>query len=62
MYPLLYRIPEAAAALGLSKSFVYQLVLAGELPHVRIGRSVRIPRTALEEWIARQQRGGSRDS
>jgi hypothetical protein len=30
------------------------LVAAGELPVIRIGRSVRIPRQALERWIRDQ--------
>ncbi len=61
MEPLMYRVSEAAAVIGLSKSLVYRLVLADEIPHVRVGRSVRIPRAALEEWIAHQQHGGGMD-
>jgi len=30
------------------------MVAAGELPVIRIGRSVRIPRQALERWIRDQ--------
>ena len=40
--------------LGLSRSRVYQLIAAGVLPAVRVGRSLRIPRAAWEKWLARQ--------
>lgn len=46
------RVGEAAEALAVSGSTMYQLVGSGALPVVRVGRSVRIPRAALEEWIA----------
>ena len=63
---LLLRLPEAARALGIARSTLYQLLAAGELPTIHIGRAVRIPAEALDEFIARraatddtQRRGGS---
>jgi excisionase family DNA binding protein len=53
---LLLRIPEAAARLGLGRSTVYELIQAGELPVVRIGKSVRIPSSRLEAWVELQAR------
>lgn len=55
---LLYSIPEVAAALGVSRSTVYELIAAGEFPTVDIGQGQR-PRhrvkvDALEDWIARK--------
>lgn len=52
--PLLLKAPEVAKLLGLGRSKVFAMVAAGELPVVRIGRSVRIPRQALERWIRDQ--------
>jgi excisionase family DNA binding protein len=49
--PLLLRAAEVAAILGIGRSTVFELVAAGELPVVRIGRSVRVPRHALYGWI-----------
>lgn len=46
--PLLLRIPEAAKLLSISRTTLYQLVARGEVPVLRIGRSVRISRTAVE--------------
>ena len=52
--PLLLKATEAGQLLGLGRSKVFAMVPAGELPVIRIGRSVRIPRQALERWIRDQ--------
>ncbi len=52
--PLLLKATEAGKLLGLGRSKVFAMVAAGELPVIRIGRSVRIPRQALERWIRDQ--------
>jgi excisionase family DNA binding protein len=51
-HPVLLRPSEAANALGVSRSRCYELMAAGELPHVRIGGSLRIPVAELDQWIA----------
>jgi excisionase family DNA binding protein len=51
MEPLLLRSGEVAKLLGLGRSTVFAMLAAGELPVVRIGRSVRVPRAALERWV-----------
>jgi excisionase family DNA binding protein len=57
---LLYRVEEAANLVGLSRAKFYEIVSAGEIRPIKIGRSVRISRVALEEWVARQEgRGGA---
>jgi excisionase family DNA binding protein len=48
----LQRISETARFLGVSRSFVYQLMNSGVLPTVRIGRSRRIPILAVRELAA----------
>jgi excisionase family DNA binding protein len=57
--PLLHRVPEAAWRLGLSRSTLYELIAAGELRVVRIGRAVRIPTTELTAWVQRQLADGA---
>ena len=37
-------VDEAAALLGISRSFAYDLVAAGDLPPLRLGRRIVIPR------------------
>ncbi len=59
--PLSLRPREAAAALGLSVSTVERLTKAGELPCVKLGRSVLYPMAMLEEFLrarAERARGG----
>ncbi|MBA3585275.1 MAG: helix-turn-helix domain-containing protein [Gemmatimonadetes bacterium] len=48
---LLLTVPETAQRLRIGSTLAYELVGRGDLPHVRLGRSVRIPRRALEDWI-----------
>lgn len=49
--PMLLRTEDVARALGIARSTVYVLVAGGELPVVRIGRAVRVPREAVERWV-----------
>jgi len=51
---LLLRPMEAAEAIGVGRSKVYELLASGELPSIRIGGSVRVPVDALQRWIDRQ--------
>ncbi len=55
---LLYRPEAAAAALGIGRSKLFELIAAGHIETVQIGRSRRIPAQALEQYVARL-RGGS---
>lgn len=43
-----------ARLLSLSRSAVYGLIAAGQLPHIRLGSLLRVPRAALERWIQDQ--------
>jgi excisionase family DNA binding protein len=49
----LVTLPAAAHLLGVSRSKLYELVAAGELPTVRIGRSRRVAVADLEEFVRR---------
>jgi excisionase family DNA binding protein len=51
---ILLRPIEAAEAIGIGRSKVYELLASGELPSIRIGGSVRVPVDALRAWIERQ--------
>ena len=44
-------VPEAAKHVKLSKSKVYWLVETRKIPHIKIGKNVRIREKNLEEWI-----------
>lgn len=57
--PLTLSVQEAAAALGVGKNTAYDLVRSGTLPHVRIGRTIRVPAEALKEWITSNTQQGT---
>jgi excisionase family DNA binding protein len=42
---------QAAEALGIGRSLLYELLRAGELQSVRIGACRRIPVAALDEYV-----------
>ncbi len=52
--PILVRVEEAARLLSLSRSTIYEMLDAGELPSVRRGTARRIPVAALRAWVAQQ--------
>ena len=49
----LLKATEVAERLNISRSLVYQLIQAGEIPTIRIGRAVRVLPEDLEEYINR---------
>lgn len=51
MESMLLRAGEVAELLGLGRTKVFEMLAAGELPTVRIGRCVRVPRSELEAWV-----------
>jgi excisionase family DNA binding protein len=52
MQPDLLKARDLADKLGVSVPRVYQLIAAGEIPSVRVGNAIRIPRPAWERWLA----------
>jgi len=44
-------VPEAARRLGVSRNFGYELVKRGELPVIRFGKRLLIPKVALEKML-----------
>ena len=61
---LLYRPVEAAEALGISRSRVYELITSGDIPSIRLAGTLRVPvdglrrlvKRKLDEWKRRHQR------
>lgn len=47
-------IPEVARYLKVSKSKIYELVSKKEIPHLKIGRNVRIRQVDLQVWVEKQ--------
>ncbi len=44
-------IPEVARYLKMSRAKIYRLVQRREIPHIRIGKNVRIRGSDLARWI-----------
>ncbi len=44
-------VAEVAAIMRVSKMTVYRLVHSGELPAARVGRSFRVPRDAVQDYL-----------
>ena len=51
---LLYRPAEAAEAIGVSRTRMYELIASGEIPSLRIGGSLRVPVDLLRRWVEQQ--------
>ena len=48
---LVLSVTEAAGLLGISRGLAYELVARGELPSLRLGRRIVVPRRALEALL-----------
>jgi excisionase family DNA binding protein len=44
-------VEEAAALLGISRAFAYEAVNRGEIPSIRIGRRVLVPKATLQRML-----------
>jgi excisionase family DNA binding protein len=47
-----WTVAEAGRLLGISRAHAYELVARGELPHLRLGRRLVVPKHALEALLA----------
>lgn len=45
-------VEEAAQVLGISRALAYELVARAEIPSLRLGRRIVVPRRALEVLLA----------
>ncbi len=48
---LVVTVEETRKLLGLSRGLVYQAISTGEIPSIRIGRRILIPRAALKRLL-----------
>ena len=49
-------VVEAARLLGISRNLCYEAIRTGEIPSLRIGKRVLVPRRALEELLNKAAR------
>ncbi len=48
---LVLSVEETAGLLGISRAFAYELVARGDIPSLRLGRRVVVPRVSVEELV-----------
>lgn len=61
MAELVYNVTEAAAALGISRRSMYDLMHREDFPTLKIGGRRLISRELLAEWV-REQAGGQNNA
>lgn len=49
--PLVLSVPELASVLHISRNAAYDLVNSGQIRCVRIGKNIRIPQSALMDYL-----------
>jgi excisionase family DNA binding protein len=49
----LLSIPQLCQELGMGKSWVYRRLRSGEIPSVRLGRTIKVRRDELEQYLDR---------
>lgn len=53
--PILLTIPQAARKLGIGRSLTYELIAAGRLEVIHIGRAARVPLEAVYDFVEQQR-------
>lgn len=56
MTPLLLSLKDASKALGMNEKYFRELVAAGEIPSVPVGKSKKFPYKELERFVEREQK------
>lgn len=44
-------VPEAAAILGIGRNAAYEAAKTGQIPTIRIGKRILVPRAALDRML-----------
>ena len=52
-YPDLMNIDDVQAALGIGRSMAYRLISNGDIKHMRVGRTIKVPRQYLVDYVMR---------
>jgi excisionase family DNA binding protein len=48
---LLFSIPQLCQDLGMGKSWLYRRLRSGEIPSIRLGRTIKMRRYELEQYL-----------
>jgi excisionase family DNA binding protein len=56
---LVYSVPEAGAKLGLGRNSSYAAAARGEIPTIRIGGLIKVPKVAIDRMIEKAGKRGA---
>lgn len=57
--PLIYTVPEVCAILSLGKNSVYAAIKRGEIPSIKLGGRIAIPKPAFDQMLAASRGNGN---
>ena len=52
--PLTLRVEDLMPILGIGRNTAYELVRSGKIRNIRIGRQLRIPKDAIQDYLAQR--------
>lgn len=55
--PICVRVNEAARMIGVGRTKLYELIAAGEVETVKLGKSTRVTTASLHDLVRRQRSG-----
>jgi excisionase family DNA binding protein len=55
-------VDEARKMTGLSRGSMYQAIYSGQVPSIRVGRRILVPRARLEQILNGMQKGDKSDN
>jgi excisionase family DNA binding protein len=53
--PVTLRVEDLTSILDIGRNTAYELVRSGHIKSVRVGRQIRIPKDAVQEFLQRQR-------
>ena len=56
--PICVRVNDAARMIGVGRTKLYELIAAGEVETVKLGKSTRITTASLHDLVRRQREAG----
>ena len=55
--PVTYTVEQAARVLGISRNACYEAARSGQVPTIRFGRRILVPKVALDKLLSGQPLG-----
>ena len=52
--PLTLRVEDLMPILGIGRNTAYELIRCGKIRSIRIGRQLRIPKDAIQDYLAQR--------